>query len=165
MLKIKNKGFTLIELLVVISIIGILAALTLSGFTGAQKQARDTVRKSDLNQYRIALETYAAGNNQKYPGLTAADTNCKQEPVDKLYGGYAPLVNYMSSALIDPKDTGSYKYYYCEDGDSQGATATKFVLRAKFETGGNWFICSNGKVGKIEDVDLPNPLTSICPLP
>jgi len=55
-IKVENLGFTLIELLVVISIIGILASLTLVSYTGAQKQTRDTQRRSDLNQYRNACQ-------------------------------------------------------------------------------------------------------------
>ena len=57
---IKNiyKGFTLIELLVSISIVGILATLVLVSFTGAQKQARDTTRKSDLKQYQLKIDLF-----------------------------------------------------------------------------------------------------------
>jgi len=51
-------GFTLIELLVVISIIGILASLTLVSYSGAQRQVRDTQRKSDLGQMKAPLEAY-----------------------------------------------------------------------------------------------------------
>jgi prepilin-type N-terminal cleavage/methylation domain-containing protein len=62
-----RRGFTLIELLVVISIIGILAALSLASFTTSQKQARDTERKSDLSQYRSSLESYANIKNGLFP--------------------------------------------------------------------------------------------------
>jgi len=64
-----KKGFTLIELLVVISIIGILAGLTLSSYSGAQKQARDTQRKADLTQLKTALEAYYSARNA-YPITT-----------------------------------------------------------------------------------------------
>ena len=62
-----KKGFTLIELLVVISIIGILAGLTLTGFNAARKNARDTTRKSDLAQYKAAIESYASNTDGVYP--------------------------------------------------------------------------------------------------
>jgi len=64
--KIQNLGFTLIELLVVISIIGILAALIMVNFNAARERARDTQRKSDLDQIKKALRMYYNDNNQ-YP--------------------------------------------------------------------------------------------------
>jgi len=134
-----KKGFTLIEVLVVISILGILAGLSLTSYTGAQKQARDSQRKSDLNQYRNALEVYAGANSLKYPSYTtrtAADTVCSSN-----------LATMMSSCPTDPR---TYTYYYRSDGaGAGGATATQFVLWTEIETGGCWEVCSTGKVGKI----------------
>lgn len=53
-----KKGFTLIELIVVISIIGILSSLLVANFMNVRQKTRDGVRKKDLEQVRLALETY-----------------------------------------------------------------------------------------------------------
>ncbi len=50
------RGFTLIELLVVISIIAILSVIGMVVFTGVQKNARDAVKKADLNAMSKAME-------------------------------------------------------------------------------------------------------------
>ena len=48
----KPVGFTLVELLVVISIIGILASLTMISMSGATAKARDVRIKQDVSQLR-----------------------------------------------------------------------------------------------------------------
>jgi len=53
--KRRNQGFTIVELLIVIVVIGILAALVLNSFTGAQAQARDTKRRTDVLSIEKAL--------------------------------------------------------------------------------------------------------------
>jgi prepilin-type N-terminal cleavage/methylation domain-containing protein len=69
--KIAYKGFTLIELLVVISIIGILAAITLVPLTAARKKSKDARIISDVQQIRLSLVT--GFNNTNF--LDLAQTN------------------------------------------------------------------------------------------
>ena len=106
-MKKNSFGFTLIELLVVISIIGILAALTLVSFGGAQKQARDTQRKSDLNQVKNALENYAGSNNGMYPiqaiGNVTGVCGTGQE-LDE---------NFISFCPTDPLDGTTAQLIFC----------------------------------------------------
>lgn len=139
-----KKGFTLVELLVVVSIIGVLATLVLVSFGPIQKQARDTQRRSDVKEYRNALESFANKEDGLYPsrpdaaGVTASTSLC------------ADLG--LTTCSEDPKNSSdaTYVYKYQSDGIlSDGlATATKFVLWAKLENSANyWVNCSNGKVG------------------
>ena len=53
-----QSGFTIIELLIVIAIIGILAGLVLNNFQGAQAKARDTQRRTDINNIHAKLEEF-----------------------------------------------------------------------------------------------------------
>ncbi len=62
----KHKGFTLIELLVAISIIGILSSLIVSNLNDTRARARDSRRKTDLNQLKTSLRLYY-NDNQHYP--------------------------------------------------------------------------------------------------
>ncbi len=146
--KIKNQkskiGFTLIELLVVISIIGILATLLIARYGMAEKSARDTQRKSDLNQYRIALENYALTNDGKYTTLPAgtafADTLCTD--------GDKPLAVFMATCPKDPLNPTNNNtlrsYYYRSINGSQ---YVMFVVGGLEQQGQTWVVCSNGRVG------------------
>ena len=142
-----KKGFTLIELLVVISIIGILASLTLVSYTGAQKQTRDTQRRSDLNQYRNGLEVYASSNNGLYPDSLST--------IAGLCTALSP--DYISTCPADPPPGTGYGFYSSPAGD-------EYVIFAGLETtGGYWEVCSNGKSGNI-DSGAPAPADSTCDL-
>lgn len=138
----KALGFTLIELLVVISIIGILAALVLVSFTGAQRQARDTQRKSDLKQFQTALESYANQNSGFYVvGTKDSGSLC------------------TSLGLTNcPTDPSSPTYNYRYTG-----TLTDYAISAELEAGSStyWVLCASGKVGGSGD-RVGTPPTS-CP--
>lgn len=168
-----NKAFTLIELIVVISIISVLASIVLAGVGSApQKRARDSKRRNDLGQYRIALENYAAANNGKYVGLAVAVPFAIQSSNLCSVSTAYSLMNYTNNAcLVDSKQTDTsnhqctgtntdYNYCYAEDGASDGATADSYLLFAKLEISGYWVVCSNGKQG--ESAALPAGWT--CPL-
>jgi len=95
-----SKGFTLVELLVVMAILGILAALTLTSFSSARRAARDTQRKSDLEQIRSALEMYRSDVGA-YPGTISG-------------GIIGPGGQTYLEAMSDP-DTDKIYYYLSAD--------------------------------------------------
>ncbi len=71
MLKMRKiKGFTLVELLVVVVIIGILAAIALPNFIGAQQKAKAAAVKGNMRTVQIASESYATDSGGSY-GPTA----------------------------------------------------------------------------------------------
>jgi len=65
------SGFTLIELLVVVIIIGILAAIALPNFIGAQDKAREASVKANMRTAQIAAESYATDNGGQYPPISS----------------------------------------------------------------------------------------------
>lgn len=153
----KQGGFTMIELLVVISIIGILAAVSLVSFTGAQKQARDAARKSDIKQYRDSLELFANKNS----GLFLSRTTASGERASTTLCSDLGLTNCPEDARY--KDDPSQVYLYQTDGTGAGDIgATSYVLWAKLEGKSEYFVtCSNGKTGNLATVSVSG---GICPL-
>jgi prepilin-type N-terminal cleavage/methylation domain-containing protein len=154
------SGFTLVEILVVISIIGALTALVLVSYTGPQKQARDSQRKSDLKQYQSSLEVFANKTNGLYPsrsdsaGAIASIALCTDLE--------------MTGCSEDPRNAkdSSFVYRYQSDGSgADSADATQYVLWGKLENKEDyWVLCSNGKVGAISQASWSNPSEGNCPL-
>ena len=97
-----NKGFTLFELLVSISIIGIMVALAVISYSGAQKKARDARRIQDMNMIQKAAEEYySLSTNYPYP---TSETNMSFWTV----GGVQMLQQWPT----DPKGVGGTQYSY-----------------------------------------------------
>jgi len=140
----KINAFTLIELLVVISIIGILAAIGLVSFTGAQRQARDTQRKTDIKQYVVALETYGNSTDGIYPISTTSIS---------LAGLCTSDLN-LAGCSEDPTAGQTYLY-------QSNSSGTNYVVWAALEGTTNlWVACSNGLVGE----SIAPPVAGVCPL-
>lgn len=159
-LKGKSLGFTLIELLVVISIIGVLAALSLASFATAQRQARDTQRKSDLKQYSTSLEASANANGGLFPSRSITTT---------LTAGSNSLCTdlVLTNCPGDPKtNDATYAYKYVSDGTGSGnKNATKYVLWSKLEGSANyWVLCSSGKAGTSLISGWTDPMSGACPI-
>ena len=137
-----QKGFTIVELLIVIVVIGILAALVITTFTGIQQKARNTERTTDIKALHGQVEAYYAQNG-KYP--TLANLN------DSTWRG-TNMKGLDAEALKDPKGTAqtlvaspaanSYSYdVTASDGtacDNTTKDCAQYTLTATYEGGGTF---------------------------
>lgn len=116
-----SKGFTLIELLIVVVLLGVLSSVVMVSFSASQKRTRDINRKSDLSQFRSALESYANKSNGLYPihsTVVASDSICSAD------------LGLTLTCPLDPKNgTAPYGYKYVSD-----AAGTKYLLYAYLES-------------------------------
>lgn len=142
-LKKRSQGFTIVELLIVIVVIGILALLVITTYSGIQQKARNSKRQTDIQAVQTQLEAFFQDNGY-YPSL--ADM--------KGTGNGGWLETHMKSldknALIDPSNstqsdqlvagTGTPKVYAYNVTDSTGASCettdtdcAKYTLTATYE--------------------------------
>ena len=140
----KQQGFTIVELLIVIVVIGILAALVITTYTGIQAKARNSKRQTDVNSVQTHLEAYFAQNGH-YPSL--ADMNSSSWVSSNLKGMDA-------AALQDPQGTNQtlasspaakvYAYQPLTSGspgsscESDDTTCAQYTLTATLEGGGTY---------------------------
>ena len=95
-MKKNTSGFTIVELLIVIVVIGILAAIVIVAYSGAQSRARNSQIKSGVVTYQKALNLYATLNNS-YP----SSSGClgANYPSNNCWVG--PSGNYSVNATLD----------------------------------------------------------------
>jgi type II secretion system protein G len=141
-IRTKQQGFTIVELLIVIVVIGILAALVITTFTGIQQKARNTERTTDIKAIHGQVEAYYAQNG-KYP--TLANLNDSTWRTTNMKG-------LDSEALKDPKGSAqtlvaspaanSYSYAVtASDGtacDNTTKDCAQYTLTATYEGGGTF---------------------------
>ena len=136
-LKRKQSGFTIVELLIVIVVIGILAALVVTTFSGIQQKGRDKERQTDINAVHQQVEAYYAQEG-KYPSLSQVNTASFRQ---------ASMKGLDAEALKDPKGTAqtlvaapaanSYAYAVLASDDTAcdntSKDCTKYTLTATNE--------------------------------
>ena len=132
--KLKQQGFTIVELLIVIVVIGILAALVITTFTGIQRKARDTERETDIKALHSQVEAYYAQNGG-YPALS--DIN-----ITTLKGLDAgALLAPASATPIDSTASTISKYSYVPTPSTCTTAAkdcTSYVLSSLLESGSSF---------------------------
>lgn len=121
----KKNAFTLIELLITISIIAALSAIGLTLFRNVQAQARDSLRKSDLQKLATALEIYYQQNNKYIVNLDGSDmSSCQTNPATSTF--YTSAIKDKMSDGIVPADPAT-KLAYCYISLNQGQAFRLFA--------------------------------------
>lgn len=100
----KFLGFTVVELLIAISVIGILASITLVLYPGYQMRTRNSERKSDVGQIVAAINAYALQKNN-YVGL-ASGCGINGDGNGWLNAGPAQIAAYPKSILTCLQEAG-----------------------------------------------------------
>jgi prepilin-type N-terminal cleavage/methylation domain-containing protein len=141
--KNSQSGFTLIELLIVISIIGVLSGLAIVNFSGAQRSARDTERKKELEAVKTALVDWKLDNpTSNYFDHTSSNFNAVITRLST--EGYL-----QERSITDPlTGTAGYVYRYFQTNNGDGfrlvACAENTNDKAATQDVSNQFGCPRG---------------------
>lgn len=134
----KNRNaFTIVELIVVITIIAILSGGAALSITANARNARDTRRKTDLQQIKSALEFYRSNQvNSNYPTFAQYQV---QSGSNFTYPALVPT--YLETMPIDPSSTQTSVTNYLYTPSPSGCTntgtsyCTSYTLSASLEDG------------------------------
>ncbi len=125
-----NQGFSFVELLVAIAILGILTAITMMSFQGANKNARDTRRKAEINEIKGAIEEYRLVNGA-FPQID--DTSADGVFLSSLQP------DYLAKNYVDPRNGAAHYYSYQYVGND----GCQYALITIMENSQNAQACSS----------------------
>ncbi len=140
-LKKRNQGFTIVELLIVIVVIGILALLVITTYSGIQAKARNSKRQTDIQSIQTQLEAFFSQNGY-YPNRVDnmnnsswLSSNMKSLDQNALIDPSNPT---NSKTLLGAPAAKSYSYDVTQsDGttscESDDTACAKYTLTATYE--------------------------------
>jgi len=143
-LKKRESGFTIVELLIVIVVIGILAALVITTYSGIQAKARNSKRQTDVQSVQTQVEAYFAQNGH-YPSFADLSssswltTNMKSMDQSALHD---PSASGTGLTVSQTAGTNTYQYAPLNSGgtscESDDTTCATYTLTATLEGGGTY---------------------------
>ena len=138
-LKKRHQGFTIVELLIVIVVIGILALLVITTYSGIQSKARNSQRQTDVASIQTQLEAFYSQNGY-YPSLANMNsdswrqTNMKSLDDESLID---PSNTTASKTLLAAAAARSYAYAVANSSgascESDATTCAQYTLTATYE--------------------------------
>lgn len=138
-LKKRDQGFTIVELLIVIVVIGILALLVITTYSGIQAKARNSKRQTDIQSLQTQLEAFFSQNGY-YPSLGNLNdsswlgTNMKSLDQNALIDPSNPT---QSKTLVNGPVAKSYSYQVTDSSgnscEADDTTCAKYTLTATYE--------------------------------
>ena len=138
-LKKRDQGFTIVELLIVIVVIGILALLVITTYSGIQAKARNSKRQTDVQSIQTQVEAFFSQNGY-YPSLADINssswlnTNMKSLDQNALIDPSNPT---NSKTLASSPTAKQYSYQVTDSSgnscESDDTTCAKYTLTATYE--------------------------------
>jgi general secretion pathway protein G len=149
-----EEGFTLIELLIVVIVLGILAAVTVFGLSGASSQSAAASCKADVRTTEAAVDAYhAQSTNGSWPGTANNFLDLTNPAVNAVANGIPTTPNPPTPFLRTvPGNTPHYTISLITAGDNTVHVAV--AANGAPPPGGDFDAALNGAGG--------NPPTNLC---
>jgi len=119
------SGFTLLELVMVMTIIVILAAVSVTSYQHIQLKARETILKEDLRTLRKMIDQYAADKEKLPQSLDDLVTAVyiREVPIDPITGQKDWVVDMGEDTISRDGGTGVVDVHSAAAGESTDGTA------------------------------------------
>jgi general secretion pathway protein G len=104
-----GRGFTLLELMIVITIIAILASISIPMYRASVRNAKETVLKDDLRVLRTVIDQYTADKKKAPQALQdLVDASyLRQLPVDPITNSNSTWMPETDTSVSSPDQTDS----------------------------------------------------------
>ncbi len=89
-----KQGFTLVEIMILVSIITLLAVITIPNLRHFRMTANDRLAQATLRRISTAAETYKTANNGNYPENESTLTGATPPYLDMAYCTSSPIAGY-----------------------------------------------------------------------